>query len=142
MVAQEAYLIELKKFKELKDEHNKCGVKINSALGLAADNLKAAKNVQKELDEFAVKVQSMESGMRDEATKLATQQIMRKSVEMMLEHNQGEWRAWDIDETIRIYNEQYPDDAFPLEAATGNDGVDSPKDDGTGAVKDGIEETK
>lgn len=141
MVAQEAYFIELKKFKELEEEHNKCGVKINSALGLAADNLKAAKNVQKELDEFDVKVQSMEAGMRDEATKLATQQIIRTHVEMMLEHNRGEWRAWDIDETIRIYNEQYPDDAFPLEAATGNDGVDSPKDDGT-VVKDDIEETK
>lgn len=73
MVAQEAYLGELKKFKELEEEHSKCGNKINYALGLAADNLKAAKNVQKELDDFAVKVQSMESGMRDEAAKIATQ---------------------------------------------------------------------
>lgn len=47
MVAQEAYLSELKKFKELEEEHGKCGEKINFALGLEADNLKDAKNVQK-----------------------------------------------------------------------------------------------
>lgn len=142
MVAQEAYLNELKKYKELEEEHNKCGKKINSALGLAADNLKTAKNVQNELDEFAVKVQSMESGMREEAAKIATQQIMRTRVEMMLEYSRGEWKAWDVNETIHIYNEQYPEDAFPLEIDATDDGVDFPKDDGANVPLDDVEVAK
>lgn len=130
MVAQEAYPIELKKFKELEEEHSKCDTKINSALSLADDNLKSAKDVQREFDEFAIKVQSMESGMRDEAAKIATQQIMQTRVEMMLEYSQGKWKAWDIDETIRIYNELYPEDAFTLEAVVGGERIEPVKDVG------------
>lgn len=139
MVAQEVYLNELKKFKDLEEEHVKCAEKLKSALDLAADNLKAAKDVQKEFDEFATKVQSMESGMRDEAAKDATQQIMRTRVEMMLEYGRGEWKTWDVNETIRIYNEQYLEDAFPLETAVRDDGADSPKGDGIDAPKDDVE---
>lgn len=98
-------------------------------MDLAADNLKTATDVQKEFDEFAMKVQSMETGMREEAAKVATQQIMRTRVEMMLEYKRGEWKAWDIDETIRIYNEQYPEDAFPLETVAVGGEVEVPKDD-------------
>lgn len=136
MVAQEIYVNELKKFKELESEHSKCAEKLKLAHELVANNLKTAKEVQDEFDEFATKVQSMEIGMREEAAKVATQQIMRTQVEMMLEYVRGEWKAWDVNETIRIYNDQYPEDAFPLEAATMDDGVDSPKDGGVEVSKD------
>lgn len=39
---------------------------------------------------------------------------MRIRVEIMLEYKRGEWKSWDIVETIIIYNAKYPDDAFPL----------------------------
>lgn len=116
MVSQEVYLSELKKFKELEDDHAGCGEKSKNALEQAADNLKIFKDVQGEFDEFVMKVQSLEAGMRDEANKIATQQIMRTCVEMMLEYNRGEGKAWDVNETIRIYNELYPQNTFPIES--------------------------
>lgn len=142
MVAQEFYVNEFKKFKELEDEHEKCAEKLKSTFDLAANNLKAAKYFQCEFDEFAIKVQSMEIGMREEATRVATQQIMRTRVEMMLEYGRGEWKAWDVNETIRIYNEQHPEDAFPLETAAAYDGVDSPKGDGIDTPRDDVETAK
>lgn len=44
-----------------------------------------------------------------------------------------------MNETIRIYNEQYPEDAFPLELAVADDGVDSSKHDGSDAHKNDVE---
>lgn len=52
--------------------------------GLEKDNLEAMKKVKKEFDEFALKVQPLEHEMRKEAHKMATQQIMRTCVVMML----------------------------------------------------------
>lgn len=129
MVAQEVYMNEFKKFKGLEKEHRKCARKIKSAFDLAADNLRAAKDVQNEFDEFVIKVQSMEAGMREEAAKVTTQQIMRTRVEIMLEYGRGEWKNWDVGETIHIYNEQYPKDAFPLEPVVVGGEAGAPKDD-------------
>lgn len=59
--------------------------------------------------------------MHDEALKMATQQIMRTRVEMMLEYHRGEQSSWDIAETVKIYNVAYPDDAFSVNGLGGND---------------------
>lgn len=85
MVAQESYLSKLKKFKELEEDHACCGENLKNALEQAADYLKTAKDVQDEFDEFAMKVQSLEVGMRDEVNKAVTQKIMCTRVEMILE---------------------------------------------------------
>lgn len=53
--------------------------------------------------------------MRDEAHKMATQQIMRTCVVMMPEYHQGEWSTWDVAEIVRIYNDSYPEDTFSFE---------------------------
>lgn len=114
MVAHEFYVSELKRFKKIENDHVSSAEKIKSAMDRAAENLRISREVQKEFDDFANKVQSLESNMRDETAKVATQQIMRTRLEMMLEYSRGEWQAWDVNDTIRIYNEAYPDDAFPM----------------------------
>lgn len=42
-------------------------------------------------------------------------------VNMMLEYHRREWSSWDVAETVKIYNEAYHDDAFPLDELTGDD---------------------
>ncbi|KAL8149480.1 hypothetical protein AgCh_006475 [Apium graveolens] len=39
----------------------------------------------------------------------------------------GEWRSWDIAETVKIYNESFPDDAFSMDGFGGNDDGDEAK---------------
>lgn len=52
---------------------------------------------------------------------------MRTRVDMMLEYHRGEWSSWDVLETVRIYNKEYPDDAFPLDGLDpSNEEVKSP----------------
>lgn len=40
---------------------------------------------------------------------------MKARVETMLEYHRGEWSAWDVAKTVRIYNDTYPDDAFQMD---------------------------
>lgn len=44
---------------------------------------------------------------------------MRTRLEMMLEYSRGEWKVWDVNKTIPIYNELYPEDAFAIEPTLG-----------------------
>lgn len=81
---------------------------------LSLENLKAKNDIQKELDDFALKVQSLEGDMKREAERVVHQQIMRTRVDMMLEYHRGDWHSWDVADTVRIYNEAFPNDAFPL----------------------------
>ncbi|KAK1389593.1 hypothetical protein POM88_017771 [Heracleum sosnowskyi] len=115
----------MKKNKEFQVEHQGCASRIRKAEEEATKNLKNANDVQKEFDEFATKVQSLELKMQEEARQMATQQIMRTRVEMMLEYQRGEWKSWDIPEMVKIYNETYPEDAFVLEGRDGDAGKDA-----------------
>lgn len=90
MVPLEFHLSELRRFKTLEEDCKDFTAKIQSALDRTSDNLKVAKEVQKEFDEFASKVQSLEAGTREQAVKTAIQQIMHTCVEMMLEYSRGE----------------------------------------------------
>ena len=106
----------LKKLKDVEIEHQGCANKLQAAKDEAAKNLESVTLVQKEFDDFADKVQALEQRLQGEAHKAATQQIMRTRAEMMLEYQRGEWNLWDVSETVKIYNDQYPDDAFPMDA--------------------------
>lgn len=79
------------------------------------ENLNAKNEIQKELDDFASKVQSLEDDMKREGEKVVHQQIMRTRVDMMMEYHRGEWSSLDVAETVKIYNDAFPDDAFPLD---------------------------
>ncbi|XP_074351465.1 uncharacterized protein LOC141690576 [Apium graveolens] len=105
MVAREVHEYETKKFKDLEEEHKNCVGKIREAEELALSNLKALKDIQDELEDFTFKVQSMD--------------------------HRGEWSSWNIPETVRIYNEAFPDDAFPMNEFAGMNynEAKSPKDD-------------
>lgn len=91
-----------------------CSEKLRAAQELASANVKARKALQLELDDFVAKVQSLEKKTREDAQKMITQHSMCARVEAMLEYFKGEHATWDMNETIRIYNEAYPTDAFPL----------------------------
>ena len=56
----------------------------------------------------------MQDEMHAEAQKSITQQVMKARVETMLDFQRGEASIDDIPDTVRIYNEAYPDDAFLL----------------------------
>ncbi|KAL8156744.1 hypothetical protein AgCh_001737 [Apium graveolens] len=103
MVAREVYNHDMKRLKKLEDDDMKCASKIQAAEKLAFNNLKAMKDVQNELEEFASK------------------------------YHRGGWSSWDVPETVKIYNEVFPDDAFPMDEFGGatNDGdkAKSPKGD-------------
>lgn len=60
--------------------------------------------------------------MHEEAQMVITQHAMRTRVELMLEFQRGEWASWYVGETVRIYNEAYPDDTFSLYLPQGNEG--------------------
>ncbi|KAL8154671.1 hypothetical protein AgCh_000139 [Apium graveolens] len=109
------YNHDMKKLNELEDEHTKFASKIQAVEELDFNNLKAMKDVQNELEEFASKVQSLEKDMRDEAEKVVNQQIMRTRFDTMIEYYRGEWKTWDVLETVKIYNKEFPDDAFHLD---------------------------
>ena len=113
-MANEALKEELKRLKMIANMHRGCAQKLRSAQELAMSHLRTSNEVQQELDEFVEKVKKMEVTMHDEAQKLITQQTMRTRVEVMMEHFRGEHASWDMGETVRIYNEAYPGDAFPL----------------------------
>ncbi|XP_074381688.1 uncharacterized protein LOC141723716 [Apium graveolens] len=121
MVAYEVYANEVKKFKALEDEHKDCSQKLQTALDRASINMKTAPEIQQEFDEFVAKVQSLEKEMKDEAVKLVTQHVMCTRVEMMLEYSEGEWKNWDVDETMKIYNDTYLDDIFRIPSPNGED---------------------
>lgn len=58
--------------------------------------------------------------MKKEDKRVVHQQIMRTRVDMMLEYHRGDRRSQDVLETVLIYNEAYPDDAFPLDGLDPN----------------------
>ncbi|XP_074332633.1 uncharacterized protein LOC141670600 [Apium graveolens] len=70
MVAREVLNHDMKRLKEIEDEHMKCASRIHVAEELALNNLKSMKDVQNELDDFASKVQSLEKDMRDDVEKV------------------------------------------------------------------------
>ncbi|XP_074365267.1 uncharacterized protein LOC141706399 [Apium graveolens] len=120
LMAREVVENEYKKLKALEIAHSGCAKKMCCAQDLATANLKASIDVQKKFDEFSAKVQPLEARMNEEAQKAITQHAMRARVEMMMEYQRGGWTSWDMNETVRIYNEAYPKDVFPLFIAHGN----------------------
>lgn len=116
---------ELKKLRTLEAVHSGCAQKLQTAQDLATAYMNASKEVQKELDEFALKFQSLEKKMHEEAQKAITQHVMRNRIEMMLEYQRGEWTSWDVNKIVRIYNEAYPNDALPIYIPHGDE--DKPK---------------
>ena len=117
-MAQEASAVEVR---ELGDKYKECVNKLQLTQVTASENLRLAREVQQDLDEFTVKVKATEEKMHDEAQKLITQHAMRARVETMMEYFKGEHVSWDMNETVRIYNEAYPGDAFPLHVPRNND---------------------
>lgn len=93
-----------------------CSEKLKAARELAAAHLKTGMEIQRELDEFVEKVRVMERDLTANAQDEITRHVMRSRVEVMSEYFRGEHVGWDLNETIRIYNEAYPKDAFPLYA--------------------------
>ncbi|XP_074356437.1 uncharacterized protein LOC141696154 [Apium graveolens] len=67
---------EYKRLKSLEAAHSGCAQKLHTAQELATSNLKASMDVQKEFDEFAAKVQSLEAKMHEEAQRAITQHAM------------------------------------------------------------------
>ncbi|XP_074364904.1 uncharacterized protein LOC141705945 [Apium graveolens] len=127
MAAREFYENEFKRLSQIEVEHKDCSEKLCAVLERARENLKMAKEIQKELDDFASKVQFLKSEMRDEATKVVTQQSMRTRVEMIFKYSRGEWKSWDVADTLKIYNYSYPDDAFQVEVLVDQE-LKSPRD--------------
>lgn len=75
----------------------------------------------------------MKLKVAEEANKIVTQAVVKTKVEMILEYYRGERSTWDVTETVRIYNEAYSEDAYPLNGLDGGDsGHESPKDDAPG----------
>lgn len=99
MVAREVYEHEVKRFKKIEAKHKGCATRMRAIEEMNLENLKAKNDIQKELDDFALKVQSLEIDMKKEAEKVVHQQIMRTRVVMMLEYHRGEWRSWDVIDT-------------------------------------------
>ncbi|XP_074365030.1 uncharacterized protein LOC141706094 [Apium graveolens] len=131
LVAREIYNHKMQMNKELEVKYESCVKKLEIVENLAKERLVSLNNSQKEFDDFSNKVQSMEQDMCSEAEKVVYQQIMRTRVDMMLEYHRGEWNSWDVLETVKIYNEAFPDDAFPLDEFNSPDddtGMKSPKD--------------
>lgn len=121
------------KLKTLEMEHQGCAKKLRASPELATTYMKSANAIQCELDDFALKMQGIEQKVSEESYKSITQAIMKTRVEMMLEYYRGELNMWDIAETVRIYNDDYPDDYFPLDGLDGDEnGHESPKDNAPG----------
>lgn len=90
MVAREVYEHKVKKFKEIEAEHKGCAARIRFAEESSLESLKAKDDIKSELDDFALKVQSLEGDMKKEAEKVVHRQIMRTRLDMMLEYHRGE----------------------------------------------------
>lgn len=122
-----------KKLKGLQMEHQGCAEKLRASQELTTNYMKSANVMQRKLDDFALKVQGIEQKVVDEAHKTVYETIMKTRVEIMLEYHRGERSTWDVAETVRIYNDTYHDDAFPVYGLDGDDiGQDSPKDNAPG----------
>lgn len=100
------------KLNKVEMEHKSCAERLRASQELASTHLKAKNAIQREFDEFTDKIQDMEKKVTDAANKAIQQGVMKARVEMMLEYQNDDWASWDIDESIRIYNEAYPEDAF------------------------------
>lgn len=124
LMTHEVMVHESKRLQDLEVKYGKCQSKLRVAQDLASTYLQTAKEVQDELDEFTAKVKVMEREMQDEAQKLITRHAMKARVEAVMEYFKGEHASWDVNEMVRIYNEAYPDDAFPLHVQGGGDEVD------------------
>lgn len=122
-MTNEIYTRNVKLVKELESECNECLAKIQSLKEVVESHLQLVGSIQHEFDEFARRVRDLEATMHDEAQKLVTQQIMKARVETMVEFQRGEWSLSDVDDTIKIYNAAYPEDAFPVGVSDG-DGVE------------------
>ena len=113
----------------LQRNHSGCAGKIKILNDLAETRYQAHAALQKEFDDFAARVQAMQAEMHAEAQKSITQQVMKARVETMLDFQRGDASVADIPDVVRIYNEAYPDDAFPADDLGGEDNaVESPKD--------------
>lgn len=132
LMAQEASLYESRSMEE---KYKEVVTKLHASQAAASENLKVARDVQQDLDDFTVKVKATEEKMHEEAQKLITQHAMRARVETMMEYFKGEHLSWDMNETVRIYNEAYPDDAFPLHVPGGDEEVELAADD---VLEDGM----
>ena len=113
-MAQRVHKDQSSKLSALEVAHSLCAQKLKVAQESAAANLKAGREVQKELEDFVKKVRVMEKEMTGNAHEAMAQQAMRTRVEVMQEYYRGEHVSWDLNEAIRIYNEAYPTDAFSL----------------------------
>lgn len=107
-MAQRVHKDQSSRLSALEVAHGSCAQKLKSAQESAAANLKAGREVQKELEDFVKKVRVMEKEMTGKAQEAITQQVMRTRVEVMQEYYHGEHSGWNLDETIAIYNEAYP----------------------------------
>lgn len=114
---QENYANEVRRYRELEAEHGECVDKLHVSQEHAASHLKLTKEVQKEFDEFAEKVKDLQDKFTADTKEAIVEHIMRTRAEMMLEYKRGEWLSWDMDETIKEYNEKYPEKALPLNVA-------------------------
>lgn len=118
-----------KRLQELEGKYEKCLGKLRTAQDLASNHLKIAKEVQDELDEFIAKVKVTEVEMHEEAQKLITRHAMKARIEAVAEYFKGEHASWDMNEMVRIYNEAYPDDVFPLHVQGGDVEPEPPVED-------------
>ena len=130
LVARQVHDRQASALEALQRNHSGCAGKIKIVNDLAESRYQAHTVLKKELDDFASRVQAMQAEMHAEAPKSITQQVMKARVETMLDFQRGDASVDDIPDTVRIYNEAYPDDAFPVDDLGGDDNVvESPKDD-------------
>lgn len=104
-----------KKLKKLQVEHKGYGERLRASQELASNHLKAKNALQQEFDEFTDNIQEMEKKVTEDANRAIQQGVMKARVEMMLEYHNDDWASWDLEESIRIYNEAYPEDVFPVD---------------------------
>ena len=145
-MTHEIMVYEAKRLQDLEAKYEKLQGKLRAAQDLASSYLKTAKDVQDELDEFTAKVKVTEKDMQDEAQKLITRHAMKARVEAVMEYFKGEHTSWDVNEMVGIYNEAYPDDAFPLHVQGGDEvdpiGVEMLEDKPLDMPEDDVPEKK
>lgn len=127
LVAREISERRLNALKGMEMEHGGYRARIQALVELADSRLKAFENLQQEFDNFAAQVKTLESEMHEEALKTVNQQVMKARVETMLEFQRGECSAADVADSMRIYNDAYPKDAFIVGALEGNGDVSKKK---------------
>ena len=130
LVARQVHDRQASALEALQRNHSGCAGKIKILNDLAESRYQAHAALQKEFDDFASRVQVMQAEMHAEAQKSITQQVMKARVETMLDFQRGDSSVDDIPDTVRIYNEAYPDDAFPVDdLGVDDNAVESPKGD-------------